>query len=239
MKLEDKMLFIIGIIAIGTLSVIFLDMLPIYFKSSFILALTLIGLLVINGILILGLKFGYRNLLIINGGTSMLALVFMRSFRGINIGGLIISWKFLMFLYLVITLVGILYKEEEETEKLKYIAYPLLTLLLILGVTLIYVGLKFQVPPDAIRGVAAETKVKTWRAMGLLYGLLTWGSAYSMYRGRYIGYILFVSFVLPPLLTVPLAIKDITFAILSQVLLLVQVYISGIMISWYMGLQKL
>ncbi|ASJ16505.1 hypothetical protein A3L04_05165 [Thermococcus chitonophagus] len=239
MKTEDRTLFIIGVIAIGILTLIFLDMLPVYFRTSFIIGITLIGLLVVNGILSLGLKFGYRNLLIINGGMSVLVLVFMPSFRGINIGGLIISWKFLAFLYLLITLVGIWSKKEEETEKLKYIAYPLLILLLILGVILAYGGLKFQVPPDAIRGIAAKTKIKTWRAMGILFGLLNCGAIYSIYRGRYIAYILFISFILPPLLTVPLAIREITFGTLAQVLFLVQVYLSGVMISWYMGLRKL
>ncbi|ALM74485.1 hypothetical protein [Thermococcus barophilus] len=235
---EDVPLKISGALTI-LLSLVFLNMVPVYLKKSVLAALCILGVALINIFLFLALNFGYTLLTASVSGVSALTSVLLREFHGIEFAGITISWRAMTLAYLLVFIAAVYCSKEEEIKKIKHITYPIMGAILLVGAIIIYGSLTLPVPPDAMRGIAATTKERTWRAMGILLGALNLGIVHSIISGRYILYILLISFTVAPLITVPLTVKAITFGIFSQVLFLVQIYAAGLATSWYMGLKKL
>ncbi|NJE08676.1 hypothetical protein E3E31_09115 [Thermococcus sp. M39] len=235
---EGSILKISGALTI-LLSLVFLNMVPVYLGKSILAGFCILGVALINIFLFISLRLGYSLITASVSGASALTSILLREFHGVEFAGVTLSWRAIALVYFLIFITAIYCSKEEEIKKIKYIIYPLLGAILMIGAVIIYGSITFQVPPDATRGISAVTKEKTWRAMGILLGVLNLGIVHSIIKGRYIAYILLMSFIVAPLITVPLTIKAVTFGIFSQILFLVQIYTAGLITSWYMGLKKL
>jgi len=235
---EGSILKISGALTI-LLSLVFLNMVPVYLSKSILASICILGVALMNIFLFISLKLGYSLITASVSGASALTSILLREFHGVEFAGVTLSWWTIALIYLIIFVAAIYCNKEEEIKKIKYIIYPLLGAILMIGAVIIYGSINLPAPPDATRGISAATKEKTWKAMGILLGALNLGIVYSIIKGRYIAYILLMSFIVAPLITVPLTIKTVTFGIFSQILFLVQIYIAGLITSWYMGLKKL
>jgi len=219
------------------LSSIFLNMFPVYLKVNSAMGITIFIEAVVSVFLFFFIMWGYTTLAEVMALTSIAVLFLVRP-PAIYAGAFSISWWGISLLYLVIVITGILSSKPRNEKMLSIVSLFFTMLFLAVGFMIAYEGLKLPLPPDVLRGISAPTKIKTWRSMGVLLGLMNAGAAISMLRGKYLHYMLLISFTLPPLFTVPLSFDKITFGVFSQVLLLVQIGVSGLIISWYMGSKR-
>jgi len=228
---------IILLLASVILSLIFLNMFPVYMKKDPVVGLFLLVDAMMSMSLFFLMRWGYATLTEVMASTSIAVLLLLRP-PTIYFGILPLSWWIITALYIVITITGIALTRSKDEKKLNIISIFFASVFLFMSIIAAYEGFKLPLPPDVIRGLSASTKIKTWRSMGVLLGLMNAGAAAAMLRGKYLHYLLLISFTLPPLFTVPLSFEKITFGVFSQVLLLVQIGVSGLIVSWYMGSKR-
>jgi len=211
------------------LSLIFLNMFPVYMKKDPVMGLFILIEAVMSLFLFFLMRWGYATLTEVIALTSIAALLLLRP-PAIYLGILSLSWWAIGVLYLVITVTSIALTKPRDEKMLNFISLFFASVFLFIGLMAAYEGFRLPLPPDVLRGLSASTKIKTWRSMGVLLGLMNTGAAASMLRGKYLHYLLLISFTLPPLFTVPLSFGKITFGVFSQVLLLVQIGVSGLIV---------
>ncbi len=219
------------------LSLVFLDMFPVYLKKDVTMGVFILIEAVISLFLFLLIRWGYLTLAEAVAATSLGVLILLRP-PAIQLGAVSVPWWAIGALYLVITAVCIFLTKPKDEKALNHISLLFASIFLLIGLMAAYEGLKLPLPPDVLRGLSAATKMKTWRSMGILLGIMNAGATISMLRGKYLHYLLLISFTLPPLFTVTLSFDKITFGVFSQVLLLAQVGISGLLVSWHMGSRR-
>ncbi|WP_048811015.1 hypothetical protein [Thermococcus gammatolerans] len=228
---------VLSLILALMLSLVFLDMFPVYIQKDVTIGIFILIEAIISLFLFLLMRWGYSALAGAIAATSLGVLILLRP-PAIYIGAVPVTWWAIGALYLVIIVVGIALASPMDEKRLNLISLLFASIFLLIGLIAAYEGLKLPLPPDVLRGLSAATKMKTWRSMGILLGIMNAGATISMLRGKYLHYLLLISFTLPPLFTVTLSFDKITFGVFSQVLLLAQVGVSGLLVSWYMGSRR-
>ncbi|AJC72729.1 hypothetical protein X802_05735 [Thermococcus guaymasensis DSM 11113] len=216
------------------ISIIFLDMFPVYVKKDVTIGAFILVEAIISLLLFFLIRWGYSALTGVISATSLGVLIILRP-PAIYLRAVSIPWWAIGVLYLVIVIVSVALTNPMDEKRLNIISLLFVSVFLLISLMAAYEGFKLPLPPDVLRGLSATTKMKTWRSMGILLGLMNAGAAVSMLRGKYLHYLLLISFTLPPLFTVTLSFGKITFGVFSQVLLLAQVGVSGLVVSWHMG----
>ncbi len=219
------------------ISIIFLDMFPVYVKKDVTIGAFILVEVIISLFLFFLIRWGYSTLAGAISATSLVVLILLRP-PAIQLGAVSIPWWGIGVLYLVIIVVSLALTTPIDEKKLNIISLLFTSVFLLISFMAAYEGFKLPLPPDVLRGLSAATKMKAWRSMGLILGLMNAGAAVSMLRGKYLHYLLLISFTLPPLFTVTLSFGKMTFEVFSQVLLLAQVGVSGLLVSWQMGSRR-
>jgi len=228
---------VLSLVVALMLSLVFLDMFPVYIQKDVTIGIFILIEAIISLFLFLLIRWGYLTLAEAVAATSLGVLILLRP-PAIQFGAVSVPWWVIGIMYLTILVVGISLTQPKDEKVLNRISLLFASIFLLIGLMAAYEGLKLPLPPDVLRGLSASTKMKTWRSMGILLGIMNVGAMVSMLRGKYLHYLLLISFTLPPLFTVTLSFDKITFGVFSQVLLLAQAGVSGLLVSWYMGSRR-
>jgi len=219
------------------LSAVFLNMFPVYARKDLTMGMALLLEAVVGVFLFLLMRWGYGTLAEVMAAVSLGALVLLRP-PTVYLGAVPVPWWAICIPYALILIACVLFPRPKEENAFRFIALFFVSVFIIIGATAVYEGLVLSPPPDVLRGLSAATKIKTWRSMGALLGVMNVGAAVAMTKGKYLHYLLLISFTLPALFTVTLSFGRITFGVFSQVLLLTQLGVSGLVTSWYAGSKR-